>query len=70
MKITLPIMLLCSSFMLYGCTAREVYESAKARNEVECRRLPTSEYEDCVRTFNEDYQKYREQREEVIRDRQ
>ena len=41
----------------------------KGRNEVECRKLPSSEYDDCMRSLEKDYDSYREQRDDVIRDR-
>ena len=67
----LIIFLIVSSLsLIQACTGRNVYEGMKGRSELECRKLPTAEYEDCMRALDKDYESYREQREEVIREHQ
>ena len=66
-KSTLAL-LACSILLTAGCSSRSVYESMKARNEIECRKLPPAQYDDCVKAQDTDYEQYKEQRKEVIKD--
>jgi hypothetical protein len=51
-----------------GCNNRGSYEAIKMRNEIECRKLPPSEYQDCVKALETDFNQYKHQREQAIKD--
>lgn len=61
------VLLACSIILSQGCTNRATYDAMKRRNEVECRRLPPSEYEDCMSTLETNFDHYKNQREDVIK---
>jgi len=50
---------------LQACSSRQVYESAKMRNQVRCQQLPPSQYEECMQQADETYDDYKEKRESV-----
>lgn len=61
-------LMMCSILLAQGCNNRGSYEAIKMRNEIECRKLPSSEYQDCVNALQTDFDQYKSQREDVIRD--
>ena len=65
----LLLSVLFSMLTVIGCSTRSAYEGMRYSKELECRKLPSSEYEDCMRTLEKDYDRYREQREDVVKDR-
>ncbi len=55
------VLLLCC-----GCTNKEVYNAIQQNRQFECRKLPPTQYEECMEEYSQPYEKYREEREEVI----
>jgi len=52
---------------LSACSNKEMYKSLKKREEVLCNQVPASEYEECMKNAEGDYDKYKEQRNEIIK---
>ena len=50
---------------LQACSSRQVYESAKMRNQVQCQQLPPSQYEECMQQAGETYDDYKDKRDSV-----
>jgi len=42
-----------------GCSDRQVYEAMQKRGRVECQNLPESEYEDCIKDYQQSYPDYK-----------
>lgn len=57
---------LIALLLLSSCTTANWYHSVKASGENECRKLPAQQYEECMRSYDQSYQEYRQQREEAI----
>ena len=69
MKNIFILLLTYSILGLQSCSSRNAFEAANSSNELECRKLPPAEYEDCIKSYEKDYDRYQQQREEVIKDR-
>ena len=61
----LPL-LIGTSIILGACSKQAWYEGARASQTAHCMEEPLSEYEDCTRQSNKNYDDYRKTREELI----
>lgn len=53
--------------VLQSCSTANWYQSAKSRGEIECRKLPDAQYDECMHNYETTYEQYRQQREEAIK---
>jgi len=42
-----------------GCSDRQMYEAMQKRGRVECQTLPESQYEDCIKDYQQSYDDYK-----------
>jgi len=42
-----------------GCSDRQIYEAMQKRGRVECQRLPESQYEDCIKDYQQSHDDYK-----------
>lgn len=54
-----------SLVFVVSCSSKGWYEGMKNREKLLCNQVPPSEYEDCVRQAEGNYEDYRRQREEI-----
>lgn len=50
---------------LYGCSNRQMYEAIQENRQQECNLLPVSQYEDCMKKYEESYDSYKEALDEA-----
>lgn len=67
-KIPLIALLLITAGMT-ACSSKQVYDGMKMRNEIDCRKLPDSQYQECMDAQKKDYETYKQERGEATRDR-
>lgn len=48
-----------------GCSDRQLYEAMQKRGRVECQTLPESQYEDCIKDYQQSYDDYKRALDEV-----
>jgi hypothetical protein len=48
---------------LQGCTTRQWYDAAQARQKIECRKQPLPAYEECIQRSGDDYDSYQKKRQ-------
>ena len=60
------IVLAVAVFTVSGCSNRAVYQNLQLNKKQECRRLPVTEYDDCMRDMEQSYEEYERQRKQVI----
>ncbi|WP_126454755.1 hypothetical protein [Sulfuriflexus mobilis] len=61
------ILIMSSIVFMQACSSRQVYESIQLNQKLECQKLPHSEYAECMERAGENYEKYTQEREEVIK---
>ena len=62
MKIFLCLFL---TVLIIGCSNKAVYDNIQMNNRNECKKLPQSQYEDCMEKANKSYEEYERERKEV-----
>ena len=50
-----------------GCTNKQVYENIQRDAIRECRKLPATDYEECLKSHSESFKSYTQKREELIK---
>lgn len=50
-----------------GCSNKAVYQNLQLNKKQECRRLPVTEYDDCMRDMEQSYEEYERQRKQTIK---
>lgn len=65
MKFRMILIVMLSLLLVAGCSNRGWYEGMKNRERVLCNQVPASDYEDCMRQAEGNYNEYEKQREEV-----
>lgn len=63
--LTLFILLLMS---LMACSTKQAYEAIQLKQKNDCQTLQGSEYEECMQRAEQSYEKYKEQRESVMKE--
>lgn len=61
------ILLLLSVSTVLGCSYRGSYDSIQASNRMQCRKLPPSQYDECMERFSTSYDDYERQRQESLK---
>ncbi|OZG72135.1 hypothetical protein BTA51_17410 [Hahella sp. CCB-MM4] len=55
--------------ILAGCSNQGMYDSIRYSNQVECRKLPQPQYEECMQQNSMEYDDYRREREKVLNEK-
>jgi hypothetical protein len=50
---------------LAACTSRQLYESARHNEALECQKRPPSQYDECMKAASVTYEEYRRERRAV-----
>lgn len=50
-----------------GCSNKAVYQNLQLNKKQECRRLPVTEYDECMRGMDQSYEEYERQRQQAIK---
>ena len=53
--------------LLTGCSNKAVYQNLQLNKQQQCRQLPVSEYEHCMRNMAQSYEEYERQRQEALK---
>jgi PBP1b-binding outer membrane lipoprotein LpoB len=54
-------------FATAGCSNKAAYQNLQLNKKQECRRLPVTEYDDCMREMAQSYEEYERQRQQAIK---
>lgn len=57
-----------SMLPLLACTNQQVYDAIQHNQQLECQKLPGTQYEECMKEVSEPYQAYKRERDELIRE--
>ncbi len=50
-----------------GCSSKELYESVQPKyDQNECSKLPSLQYDECIRNEAKSYKDYQKEREEIL----
>lgn len=52
--------------LLTACSNQQVYNAVQHNQQLECQKLPGTQYEECMRQVSEPYESYEREREELI----
>ena len=62
------VTLLVLAIACTGCTNKQVYEIIQSNERLECQKIVRQiEYEECMRRFNQSYEDYQQEREQVLK---
>lgn len=61
------VIIVASINCLFACTSAEIYEGARQNRQIECRKLPQQQYDDCMKQYEDDYRAYQKKRESVLK---
>ncbi|WP_213998306.1 hypothetical protein [Arsukibacterium sp.] len=68
MKIKLGLVVLAAAMtVVSGCSNKAVYQNLQLNKKQECRRLPLTEYDDCMRGMDQSYEEYERQRQQATK---
>jgi len=56
--------------LLTACTKQSWYAGAQSAQTAHCMKGPASEYEDCIKQSNQDYDEYSKKREQLLKENQ
>jgi hypothetical protein len=59
--------LLCA-LILCACSNRQVYTAIQQNQQLECQKLPGTQYEECMKQVSEPYDVYKRDRDELVED--
>lgn len=61
------ITLLCLLFTVAGCSNKGVYQDLQRNKRNECMQVPPAEYDRCMRSMEQSYEDYEQQRQEALK---
>ncbi len=53
--------------LLQACSQQQVYDAVQQNRQLECQKLPDSQYEECMKQYSEPYKEYERERQELLR---
>lgn len=56
--------------VITGCTNKQVYTAVQQNRQFECQKLPQSQYEECMKDYDQSYEDYANDREAILKDQQ
>ena len=54
--------------LLSACTNQQLYNGIQQNQQLECQKLPGSQYEKCMQEVSEPYEAYQRDYEELVQD--
>ena len=63
-----PVALVLCVLALPACSNRQVYDAIQKNRQLECQKLPGTQYEECMQQFSEPYDEYKRQRDELTKE--
>ncbi|MCB1701777.1 MAG: hypothetical protein H6985_12075 [Pseudomonadales bacterium] len=54
--------------MVPACSNEQVYNAIQQNRQLECQKLPGTQYEECMREFSQPYKDYKRERDELTKD--
>lgn len=68
MKTKLALMALAVALTaVAGCSNKAVYQNLQLNKKQECRQLPATEYDNCMRSMAQSYEEYERQRQQATK---
>jgi len=52
-------------YSLVACSHSDVYKTIQTNGQLECQRVPPSEYDDCMKAYSESYESYKRRRDDL-----
>jgi hypothetical protein len=56
--------------MFAACANQQLYNGIQKNQQLECQKLPGSQYDECMKEVSEPYESYERDREELMKDDQ
>lgn len=53
--------------ILVACSQQGMYKALQKRHEIRCNQVPESDYENCMKEAQKEYEDYSKEREEIIK---
>lgn len=53
-------------WLLPACSNQQVYDAVQKNRQLECQKLPGSQYEECMEQYSEPYEHYERERRELL----
>lgn len=54
--------------LVQACSQQQVYDAIQQNRQLECQKLPGSQYEECMKQYSEPYKEYERERQELLRE--
>jgi len=64
-----PAALLLCALALSACSNRQVYDAIQQNQQLECQKLPGTQYEECMKQVSEPYDAYKRERDELKKEK-
>ncbi|MBN1379946.1 MAG: hypothetical protein JXA04_12010 [Gammaproteobacteria bacterium] len=61
--------LLASITLVCGCSSEQIYTAIQENRQFECKKLPQPQYEECMKDYDQSYDSYRRDREEIVEEK-
>ena len=62
------IVMLVASWLVQACSQQQVYDAIQQNRQLECQKLPGTQYEECMKQYSEPYEEYERERQELLRE--
>jgi len=63
-----PVALVLCVLALPACSNRQVYDAIKKNRQLECQKLPGTQYDECMKQVSEPYDDYKRDRDELTKE--
>ncbi len=63
-----PVALVLCALALSACSNRQVYDTIQNNQQLECQKLPGTQYEECMKQVSEPYDQYKRDRDELTKE--
>jgi hypothetical protein len=63
-----PVALALCALVLPACSNRQVYDAIQQNRQLECQKLPGTQYEECMKQVSEPYDTYKRDRDELTKE--
>ena len=63
-----PVALVLCVLALSACSNRQVYDAIQKNRQLECQKLPGTQYDECMKQVSEPYDDYKRDRDELTKE--
>lgn len=56
-------------WLVPACSHQQVYDAVQQNRQLECQKLPGTQYEECMKQFSEPYEEYERERQELLEEK-